>query len=310
MKTWFESPMMRVYILSCVLGLAHVASSAHAETRSTPTKPSRTEWNAYWNQGKAELTSYDLKQARYGEIHDGRAVLVFVTEPFSRSKQVKLDYPRSDGVEVLKLNHTRKFNTGIYPYSTMRSVFTPTDGTPTIKLTTSVQEWCGHVFMQLNRKGEGMEGRAFSYFEFEGDQTLSIPKGTLLEDDVWTTARIDPTRLPTGSVSMLPGSVFMRLLHVTATPQAAVATLRRQAHTQGPGWRYEVRYPRLGRTLTIDLEGEFPYRIIGWTEDQQGRGQASKTVAVRKKTLMTDYWNKNSVSDRAWRQKLALPTDF
>ena len=47
-------------------------------------------------------------------------VLIFVTEDFSASKQVKLDRPEkvpSDAVKVLKLNATRKFNTGIYPYS-------------------------------------------------------------------------------------------------------------------------------------------------------------------------------------------------
>jgi hypothetical protein len=27
----------------------------------------------YWNQGKAEITSYDLHQARYGEMRDGEA---------------------------------------------------------------------------------------------------------------------------------------------------------------------------------------------------------------------------------------------
>ena len=45
----------------------------------------------YWYDGKAEITSYALQQARYGELHTGEAVLVFVTEPFSKSKQVKLD---------------------------------------------------------------------------------------------------------------------------------------------------------------------------------------------------------------------------
>ena len=47
----------------------------------------------YWYGGKAELNSYDLKQSRYGQIRNGEAVMVFVTEDFSKSKQVKLDYP-------------------------------------------------------------------------------------------------------------------------------------------------------------------------------------------------------------------------
>ena len=79
-------------------------------------------FNKYWYAGEAEITSYELEQARYGEIHKGTSVLVFVTEPFSRSKQVKLDNWRDqspDNVSVMKLNMTKKFLTGIYPYSMM-----------------------------------------------------------------------------------------------------------------------------------------------------------------------------------------------
>ncbi len=84
----------------------------------------------YWYQGKAEITSYRLNQARYGEIHNGHAVLIFVTEDFSKSKQVKLDIPEyvpDDRLKVLKLNYVKKFDTGIYPYSIMTSIFTPVD---------------------------------------------------------------------------------------------------------------------------------------------------------------------------------------
>ena len=35
------------------------------------------EFNAYWYAGKAEITSYSLQQARYGELRDGHAVLIF-----------------------------------------------------------------------------------------------------------------------------------------------------------------------------------------------------------------------------------------
>ena len=51
------------------------------------------EFKNYWYAGKAEITSYKLEQARYGELHSGYAVLVYVTEDFSVSKHVKLDNP-------------------------------------------------------------------------------------------------------------------------------------------------------------------------------------------------------------------------
>lgn len=307
--------MYRVYIftLTAVVMMAGATGWAQAQTRSRPGQPSAAQRRAYWNQGKAELTSYALEQARYGEVHEGRAVLVFVTEPFSRKKQVKLDNAAragADAVEVLKLNHTRKFNTGIYPYSTMRSVFTPVTGEGTLKVTTSVQEWCGHVFMQMNRRGQGFEGSAFSYFESEGDRTFKVPAGAYLEDDVWTKGRLNPGALPTGSVSMLPGSVYMRLLHVPVRPQAAQARLDQK----GAKMTYTVRYPNLDRTLSIDFESTFPFRILGWSESHSsGFGPSRKplkTVATRKSTIMTDYWRLNRPQDRALREQLDLPRDF
>ena len=82
--------------------------------------------------------------------------MIFVTEDFSKSKQVKLDNPQerpSDAQKVMKLNMTREFLTGVYPYHTMLSVFTPVyEEVPSPKLTASVTEWCGQSFSQLNFK--------------------------------------------------------------------------------------------------------------------------------------------------------------
>src|SRR5205085_4020736 len=131
------------------------------------------ELRKYWTQGKAEITRYKLTQSRYGELHDGEAVLIFVTEPFSRSKQVKLDdweHAGSDAVEVLKLNFVKKFVTGVYPYSLMLSTFTPVDAAQSprvLKTSMSAQEWCGHVFGQLNLRGNHYDSAGFSYFESE-----------------------------------------------------------------------------------------------------------------------------------------------
>src|SRR5688572_8355489 len=127
-----------------------LAALAGETAPAPPAAPSPSfdvaRFGRYWYQGKAELTRYALEQARYGELHKGDAVLVFVTEPFLPEKQVKLE--RGDparGVSVLKLNSTRKFFTGIYPYSVMTSTFTPVDfgKTGTLKVTSSTQEWCG-----------------------------------------------------------------------------------------------------------------------------------------------------------------------
>src|SRR5947208_4024310 len=76
------------------------------------------KFKEYWYKGKAELDRYSLTQARYGQTHEGEAVLIFVTEPFLKDKQVKYEHGVSkERLNVLKLNFTKRFFTGIYPYT-------------------------------------------------------------------------------------------------------------------------------------------------------------------------------------------------
>ena len=104
--------------------------------------------------------------------------MIFVTEDFSKSKQVKLDDSEKAGddkVNVLKMNFTKNFVTGIYPYSMMLSAFTPIRKDQlhnTLKVTMSSQEWCGQVYAQANLKNKGYTITGHSYFEKEGDQNL------------------------------------------------------------------------------------------------------------------------------------------
>ncbi|MFT7421050.1 MAG: hypothetical protein ACI9QN_001976, partial [Arcticibacterium sp.] len=110
---------------------------------------------AYWYAGDAEITSYSLEQARYGEMHEGKAVLIFVTEPFSKKSWTKADNPKSKDLPALKLNFTKEFSTGIYPYSLMTSTFYPVDGSSgSLKISSSSQEWCGHTFRELKNKAK------------------------------------------------------------------------------------------------------------------------------------------------------------
>ncbi|MGF1510731.1 MAG: septum formation inhibitor Maf [Myxococcota bacterium] len=263
------------------------------------------DFGQYWYRGEAEITSYELQQARYGEIHPGHAVLVFVTEPFSRTKQVKLDDPsgaRNDAVTVLKLNATRKFNTGIYPYSTMTSSFSPVTGDPTIKITTTVQEWCGHVFSQLNRTSDGYRGKLFSYFESEGDETIQLPE-VLMEDALWTQIRLDPSQLPRGPVKVVPAMVHLRFAHRPFRAEAAEASV---TETTDGLREFALRYAH-GRELRITYRAEFPHEIEGWSETVRSGGRRLTTRASRLERIMSPYWRRNSTDDVALRARLGLP---
>ncbi|MDG1572790.1 septum formation inhibitor Maf [Robiginitalea sp. M366] len=268
-------------------------------------KPLPEGFREYWYAGEAELSSYDLQQARYGEIHPGHAVLVFVTEPFDPQKQVKDDQADAQSVSVLKLNRTKKFLTGIYPYSIMSSIFYPVrDQQHALKATTSVQEWCGQVFAQLNN-GEDFHIRAFSYFESEGDQDLHLPKSQF-EDELWARLRIRPDSLPTGDLEVLPALEFLRLRHQPFRAYPARATLGKA----GPVRTYTLEYPGLQRTLEIRFEAAFPHTILGWSESYpSGFGPGSEiltTTAELRTTLKSPYWQQNSLADARLRDSLGL----
>ena len=267
----------------------------------------------YWYSGNAEITTYKLEQARYGEVHKGHAVLIFVTEDFSKSKHVKLDNPAargSDAVKVLKLNLVKKFNTGIYSYSIMESVFTPVyfDRYPdTLKLTSSSQEWCGNTFTQVNLNDNKYEIKLLSYFESEGDQEYSVEK-TLLEDEIFTRIRLNPSGLPTGKISLVPSLIVSRLKHQEIKPVMADAVLKEIKENNQ--MEYSLSFPETNREFKIVFERNFPHEIVSWEETyNSGFGADSKkltTKAVRDKSVLLDYWNRNSTFDEVLREKLGI----
>ncbi|MGB3468813.1 MAG: hypothetical protein WBA74_26245 [Cyclobacteriaceae bacterium] len=296
-----------------VTGAIFLLVACSSESKSPELSPSTSVggFGDYWYQGKAELTGYKLEQARYGEIHEGTAVTVFVTEDFSERKQVKLDNPGqagNDAVKVLKLNIMKKFNTGIYDYSTMQSVFTPIDRTKysnTLKVTTSSQEWCGHTFTQLNLEQDGYRTKLFSYFESEGDQQKLLPK-VWLENELWNLIRIDPSKLPSGTIEIIPDLLFQRLKHTALKSQKAIAKIE----TTGDESVFVIEYPELNRKLAIRFESDFPHRINGWEDSyKSGYGSGAQvltTRATRMKSMMSPYWSQNSVSDVKLRKQLGL----
>ncbi len=279
--------------------------------------PSAEAFQQKWYAGKAEVSSYNLQQARYGQVRNGEAVLIFVTEDFSTHKLVKLDEPdkTDDKVRVLKMNMTKKFVTGIYPYSMMLSVFTPVSkegNEKTVKVDCSSQEWCGHTFSQLKLKGNKYSWQLHSYFEKEGEENKKLD-ADLVEDELWNRIRINPNALPQGKVSLLPGLLWQRLSHTELKAEEAVLTLSK-ADTffikDSTAQMYTVHYPAAQRTLQIYFQAAFPHQILGWQEKYpDGFGKNKKiliTKAVKKKTAWLDYWKHNALADTTYRDTLQL----
>jgi hypothetical protein len=289
--------------IGCQSGQTKTAPQATTKKENTPI-PKSEQFNQYWYSGKAELSSYTLKQARYGEIRDGEVVLVFVTEPFSVSKQVKLDNPQkagTDNVSVMKLNHVRKFNTGIYDYSIVTSTFTPIDTQNhpfTLKASTSIQEWCGHTFTQLNLADDKYNFKQFSYFEADGDEEKTI-NATFLEEALFTKIRIAKGQLPEGEINLIPSTIYSRFNYKKMDVEKAEISKTTSEKTL----TYKIKYLNINRTLTIDVEKEFPYKILGFTEFD---GTGLTTTAKLKATSNEPYWEQKKLSDQDKRKALKL----
>ncbi|MCA9753647.1 MAG: hypothetical protein KC591_15740 [Gemmatimonadetes bacterium] len=267
---------------------------------------------AHWGDGRAELASYDLVFPRYGELRQGTAVAIFVTETFSDEARVKADpgvHPASDEFPVMKLNLVRDFATGLYDYNLMTSAFyavTPFRGRPAgspMKVSFSAQEWCGHAYHQLLPMEETIRSTSHSYFDREADRDveLSYPGDAVLEDGLfhWARGFAAPAVEPGAKVvvPLLRSLDHARLVHRPPTWTKATLTVGRKVRTvEVPAGSFEVREHRAeivdGPTWTFLVESNPPHRIVSFENTE---GQAGQLVGTER----LPYWemNGNSYSD-------------
>jgi hypothetical protein len=271
-----------------------------------------TVFESHWRDGKAEIDGYRLVVSRYGQDRDGTAVMIFVTEPFSESKRVKEDRPPAnprDTIDVMKLNLVRDFQTGIYDYNTMVSVFARASNFEPLKVSFSSAEWCGHVYAELIFRGKQIRGMYASYFEDEsGPISLSRPKGGLTEDELFIALRgLRGDFLAAGdqrTVPYLPGVFFTRLSH---QPLAWTrATIERGVPMDTiavPAGRFDVISYRLriddGRTGEFLIEAAYPHRIVKWSLPPDVSGELTGSTRLA-------YWKLNQEGDESYVKEIGL----
>ncbi|MFB6263847.1 MAG: hypothetical protein ABEL76_09530 [Bradymonadaceae bacterium] len=301
-------------------GAPDTATSAPDETPPQPgeiaTLPPEPEASAssafwdHWGDGRAELSSYTGKVSRYGELREARAVLVYVTEPHDRRRWIKDDDVADEHrVEVLKLNRSIKFQTGVYPYSVLISTFSPVADwgrehrfQPT-KISMTAQEWCGQVFHALWPGPARMLNALHSYFASEGDRRRveEIPKGALFEDALFVQLRELDGDFAGGSDwegKLVPGLWQRRKRHGSTDPVSA-SIRREEVKWQGtPVTRFHVSAD--DRSLIIDVERAEPHRILHWK-------RSDGTEFHHRKTERLPYWKLNRPGDESKRRSFGLP---
>lgn len=293
----------------------------------------RAAFDAHWNDGRAELSAYRLTQPRYGEARQGHAVMVWVTEPFSRAKAVKLDAPQErpgDAMRVMKLNHLRHFKTGVYTYDLMTSVFSPVDFAPDAKhldraprkVAFSSQEWCGTVFHQLVRQDGGWRSTWNSYFESEGDGQAVIAErpDLVLDDELWWRLRELTAPFAPGEYAYSPSLAAVRLSHAEAVEGTLQVSRRAKAEKlKVPAgsfdvvrWELAMRWGKDGterQRRTVWVEAAWPRRIIAWEGEAPGFGGKNEPGVERGEltgSFRDAYWKHNRLQDESLRRKLGL----
>lgn len=315
----YAAVKMCVAIAAVGAGFAFAMSASPPADRAAllpaPTaEQSNTFWS-HWGDGRAELSAYRLMQPRYGSARPGTAVLIYVTEDFSDSLRVKADpgkHAASDVYPVMKLNAIRDFQTGIYDYNVMTSVFARVaPGFPVAKVSFSSQEWCGHVWHQLLPRGGQVAGISHSYFdgEADGSEKLANPAEGVMEDALPILVREAlGAFVPAGgskTVPFLPSLLRSRLEHkALAWGKATISAEAAPVTVAVPAGRFDVRRWTVARAdgppvLTYDVEVAAPHRLVGWAS-----ADGEKAELLGSDRLA--YWKMNGPGGEQALEKLGL----
>ena len=276
------------------------------------------DFYGHWADGRAELSGYRVVQPRYGEPRQGHAVLVFVTEDVHADTRIKVESPETpeaDRVYVLKLNRMLRFTTGIYDYSMMTSVFSavePLGGSPPfapLRVTFTAQEWCGHVFEEVQVRGGALRGELFSYFERPGRRSwrLDRPPEFVIEDNLLIRVReLAGPMMAEGEsrqVMLLPGLWEMRLRDRPRELVEAVLGKGRREPVEVQGRRREAvpwTWSYGQRRKTVWVDAEYPHRILRWSDSSGASGELLAS-------MRRPYWNLQALEDESLRAELGIP---
>jgi hypothetical protein len=269
-----------------------------------------TAFDAWWHDGQAELSGYRWTVTRYGQPRVGQCVMIFVTEPFSRSQYVKVDDPADDPddtFDAVKLNLVRDFQTGIYDYNTMTSVFCRSADFDAVKVSFTSGEWCGHVYEELRIGSGRIRGRISSYFQGEsGKIVLRREADAIVEDALFVLLRglrgdyLEPGEVR--SLDLLPSAFVRRLQHRPAKWQEAeIERLAASETVEVAAGRFETNVYVVragdGRVGRFAIEAAYPHRIIQWSwSASSGSSEALESGELAGSERVV-YWRLNGNGD-------------
>lgn len=265
------------------------ATSALAQLAAAGQGDDAWRLDEVWDDGKAEFCAYRVQWRRYGELHQGRALLVVVKEPWAPDLDVKADRQRPDGFDVLKLNHIRDVDTGIYAYHQMASAFLDRRQGDLEKLATSSTEACGITTSLLT------DGRleTHSYFDGQGDRGQPFPGG--LPEDALPMLLREIVKGPVpDTLDVFPSLLTGRLPSLEPT---SYELRRRTISDEGAGGQpisgVELRLRNDAASHTYVFSREPPHVLLAYT------GGDGTTYRLARCDRLA-YWNLNGPGDEEW----------
>jgi len=257
---------------------------------------SETDWLAHptWDKGLAQVSLYDGKDRKYGELRDSTLELITVREYFDPVKLVKTRPAQGKPVlDIMKLNITRRTRTGIYEYVQMASVFVDRKSGQLVKLSAVSSEWCGNSFALYTRRKSGASLQISSYMDDAGLSTRKLSQEPpLFYDQLLLHFRQNLDTLEPGQTFSMSASL------ITNKPAYKKITGRISAVRNGritaAGKQHKVRI--------IEIDAGGVREIFAFSRDPlhtliEWKRPATQEYYRLRKTMFLDYWNRFKPGD-------------
>ncbi|SHI82023.1 hypothetical protein SAMN02745146_1608 [Hymenobacter daecheongensis DSM 21074] len=257
-----------------------------ALTRLLPHFNQQWAMHKLWEDGLAEVATYDAEREIYKKTRRFAYTLITVKEEFNQEFDVKTDdYQRPDVFPVMKVNQFCRIPTEQYPYHFLTSLFFRRDQPVALhKMTTSSQEWCGTTFKALTDDGTKYAQTYNSYWDGQGTGQRRLRHDVLFEDALpYTLRALNFEAKPTFEATIcdlqqtskvLPAVYYQARLSVAeaapadAPEPAWQVRVQLDAQKQNTYW-FAKKYPNVllrqttwdGRTLTLKSVRRYVY----WT---------------------------------------------
>ncbi|MGV3504343.1 MAG: hypothetical protein ACO1O1_11590 [Adhaeribacter sp.] len=219
-----------------------------------------SDWaaNSLWDDGLAEVATYQAERVIYNRNRQFDYVLITVKEDFNKAYDVKTDrYDRKDLFAVMKVNQFCRIPTENYPYHYMTSLFFRRSNPLNLhKLTSSSQEWCGNTFKAITPVGNRLEFSYNSYWDGQGMGKMTLNKALLFEDQLPYSLR--SLKFKAGLVFSAPVASLMQTSKASAPDIYPAAFAVKKA---GANWQVDVQLGP-GKYNTYWFAGAYPHVLL------------------------------------------------